>query len=734
MPAELSYDVGSKYGAQLRELLARDNYFRALSERRHDVSFRVVSLKRNFSAKDLAHRIAGDSKSRFVFFIEGPLSGGQLRTLFSSGHTLSWHNTHTGGAIEQAKERVLDELFFLEMLHAPGIGQHSLLTILEPKSMQLAVSVVDRSFRCLYRNDEHKRMAPSSSDGLYKLCWQEFRHLYDQDCPCYGCPTKALFDPDAKSIPETTFMVLPCGAKRLLCTRLQVFPVFDRRRNRVVASIEMAKRIDPKNIPESVASTLLQKTLQELTTMGYTRSRVFAYWEKTASLFGFKSYSVYREGEIPGKFENIILPFDKHDRVVFIHKKGIIRRYPSKGFKEYIFANILQKKRARVWLEFPLIRRGKILGKLVVDRFEPTGRGDKGIPQTEVKRLQPFADFVADLLVNVRFSESIEISEHLSNCTQELLPELGKTASKDEVLSILVKRLAECMREHIWIAFIREPRNPGKQTFLVLTQHISDPSVSKCIKHHSVRADKGEHISAVAYQTGRAVALPLSDEEKHLLGQHFRPGVSIEPLSLAKCSIPIVYRDQVLYILGVQGSESLMKPEVISHLVQIAKAAGVYCSGGPDKPREILVLGPESGGRLDQIKMMIDDMHGYRAVLARSRRDIGEYSVENKVRMLADQCRFVIIEDSIAAGQVVECKMCAANRILTAILREKGKTSTIMQRGYSVDYRFIREYEYETDPLSPYSLKETINRAIRWAEGQIEVRRRKFSDLYPYRE
>jgi len=95
-------------------------------------------------------------------------------------------------------------------------------------------------------------------------------------------------------------------------------------------------------------------------------------------------------------------------------------------------------------------------------------------------------------------------------------------------------------------------------------------------------------------------------------------------------------------------------------------------------------------------------------VFAKRAPDIPEMSNEEKVRVLADTSRFVVLENSFPAGQIAELKMCATNRIITASIRQSGKGSSWMVGDYSKDFDFINEFEYDG---SLSSLKTAISHA-----------------------
>jgi hypothetical protein len=144
------------------------------------------------------------------------------------------------------------------------------------------------------------------------------------------------------------------------------------------------------------------------------------------------------------------------------------------------------------------------------------------------------------------------------------------------------------------------------------------------------------------------------------------------------------------------------------------------------------VLGKDTGEELNRILVIRDIIgtHGYEGILVKEHPDIPELSNEDKVRTFAGLCRFVFIENTFPAGQIVECKICSTNRIVTAALREEGQGSSFMVTDYFKDFDFMKEFIYR---MNGKSLAEVVGRALTWAEKKSEERREYFDSLYPWR-
>lgn len=152
------------------------------------------------------------------------------------------------------------------------------------------------------------------------------------------------------------------------------------------------------------------------------------------------------------------------------------------------------------------------------------------------------------------------------------------------------------------------------------------------------------------------------------------------------------------------------------------------------RSNQVLILGKDSEPEvaiLRNIKTLLEKK-GFRSILVKDLQEIPEVTNEEKVRILASLCRFVICEDSYPAGQIAELKMCAINRIPTAILREKGKGSTWMTRDYPFDFSFIKEFYYFRNDVK--FIEKAVSSAINWANKLLKKKEEYLNDLYPWRE
>jgi hypothetical protein len=212
--------------------------------------------------------------------------------------------------------------------------------------------------------------------------------------------------------------------------------------------------------------------------------------------------------------------------------------------------------------------------------------------------------------------------------------------------------------------------------------------------------------------------------------------------------IPIFDRTEVIALLSCDSTELDAFSPALSPVLQAYQyLLGSVLSSTPAKAKEdpdltrlinrsrrrrVLVLGKDTGDELELLLTIRDILHsrGYEGVLVKEQPDIPELSNEDKVRTFAGLCRFVLLENTFASGQIAECKICSTNRIVTAVLRKQGGGSSFMVTDYFKDFDFMEEFTYSDDEIS---LATSIGSAIDWAETKITERKHYFNSLYPWR-
>lgn len=212
-------------------------------------------------------------------------------------------------------------------------------------------------------------------------------------------------------------------------------------------------------------------------------------------------------------------------------------------------------------------------------------------------------------------------------------------------------------------------------------------------------------------------------------------------------AIPVVAGDIVIAVLSVDSTaKNFFDQAAIDLLQPYATLLGTALAFAPPseaeqlissvsnyRKKQVLILGKDTPPEIKTLQAISDVLKSlqYKPLLVKDHPDIPEVSNEEKVRILADLSRFVVLENSYPAGQIAECKICATNRIITAALRKDGCGSSFMVTDYFKDFDFMKEFTYGTEQDL---LPQAVERGTVWAESKTAERREYYDQLYPWRQ
>jgi hypothetical protein len=211
-------------------------------------------------------------------------------------------------------------------------------------------------------------------------------------------------------------------------------------------------------------------------------------------------------------------------------------------------------------------------------------------------------------------------------------------------------------------------------------------------------------------------------------------------------AIPIKAGDTVIGVLSLDSTTKNFFDQAAVDMIQpYAHLLGAALGSAPPsdaeklissvnnyRKQQVLILGKDTPPEvqvLETIASVLAKLQ-YKPLLVKDHPDIPEVSNEEKVRILADLSRFVVLENSYPAGQIVECKICATNRIITAAVRKEGCGSSYMVTDYFKDFDFMKEFTYGT---ADAELPQAVERGATWAESKTAERRDYYDKLYPWR-
>ena len=134
------------------------------------------------------------------------------------------------------------------------------------------------------------------------------------------------------------------------------------------------------------------------------------------------------------------------------------------------------------------------------------------------------------------------------------------------------------------------------------------------------------------------------------------------------------------------------------------------------KDKQVLICGDYRTGqvRLDQIKTIVDNA-GYEPIRLDEIPDYLQQDLRQKFDAIAPHVRFLVIDDSSGAAQMVEVALAESGRWPTIIVRMRGTGSSYMTRGGSATSRVLREMDYSEDDL-----EEVLRVGFDWSRRRLQ--------------
>lgn len=146
------------------------------------------------------------------------------------------------------------------------------------------------------------------------------------------------------------------------------------------------------------------------------------------------------------------------------------------------------------------------------------------------------------------------------------------------------------------------------------------------------------------------------------------------------------------------------------------------------KLRTAVVLGCDSLSEAVETLRVIADVGrrlGIAPILVKNQREIPGEPFLKKALMYSLLARYVVIENSYAAGQIVELDKVLGNGCVVAVLQEKGKGSTWLLEERFVQYTTIKRFWYEKS-----NLQDAAGTAYSWCEERTRELGQSYSSLY----
>ena len=175
----------------------------------------------------------------------------------------------------------------------------------------------------------------------------------------------------------------------------------------------------------------------------------------------------------------------------------------------------------------------------------------------------------------------------------------------------------------------------------------------------------------------------------------------------------------------VEHQQSLIKPkrQIIPAIEKLTKKC---------KEDVVLLLGnfKEGNDRLIQIKKILSKK--YQVIRVDDLQQHSGDSILQAVLRLGSLVRFIVMADSFPAGQLYELSKIECIGLIMAIVREKGRVSSFMSKGASMQFNNIEEFNYVVK--NGKIIEAQINKAATWAEKRLKEMSAFWAREYPWRQ
>ncbi len=149
------------------------------------------------------------------------------------------------------------------------------------------------------------------------------------------------------------------------------------------------------------------------------------------------------------------------------------------------------------------------------------------------------------------------------------------------------------------------------------------------------------------------------------------------------------------------------------------------------KSKTVLLLGAYDSEGLKRLRGISSSLValGYEPLLIKDVPDIQAYNLSQKLEAIGPMARFIVIDDSLPSGHLIEVEICRRHDWVTVLLRAGGHGASWMTAGASTTSNVILERGYTpSDPAA------AITEATTWAEETLERLERDFNSIYPWRD
>jgi len=313
----------------------------------------------------------------------------------------------------------------------------------------MAIGVVDRTYRILYANKKQREIA---GEEFRKggICWVELHQSFQQKDPCPWCPVKPLFESEDKSI-----KVVPLFKRgKLQHWQTGASPILDST-GQIIAALKWGLDVTEREIVSRTAleakslDERLKSALEQIRILGYSRARLYELSEDDKILSGRSEVGGTNINIAKCRFQVNAHPLYKK---IFSTRVPVIFQTKDRR-KNTKYMTKTDLKGIYEWMEIPLwTRKDHIVGKIIVDN-KITGdvRPDRPseprpITDEHFDALLSIAGFAANAIEETREHERTVLELELQRQLREIDAEITKELKIDPLLNSIVQRAVELLK------------------------------------------------------------------------------------------------------------------------------------------------------------------------------------------------------------------------------------------------------------------------------------------------
>jgi signal transduction histidine kinase/CheY-like chemotaxis protein len=365
--------------------------------------------------------------------------------------------------------------------------------------MNMAVGIVDRTYRVLYANPAQNALAGRKT-RLGGICWVEWHNAVQQKGPCPWCPVKPVFD--GEQHPSTVVPLFRRDEVRHWLTNAS--PITDREGN-IIAALKWGEDVTEREMIHMQALEAqdsdgrLKAALNQIRQLGYSRARLFELSENPPQLIARVQFGGADWHPPKPKF---LASLDRAFKAtLFTVRAPDI--YHRRGEDDVEMNMLTGRGTVHEWLDIPLWGDSEIIGVIEIDNQPvgpfPHGREPQPRPLSNehFDQLLSIAGYAARAIGEERLFKEVSLKLQFQESLRQTETELAQILDENLLLKWMIPQAVNFLHASGGSLSLCDPEND--QVRIVYTEHL-DRLESATFKY-------GEGLNGRVAATGQSLIL-----------------------------------------------------------------------------------------------------------------------------------------------------------------------------------------------------------------------------------